>query len=223
MARFKDASGRVWDATLTVATLPVLRDFYGLELGRLIESEDAFLGLARLTPEQLVGVMWELCEPWREGETPESWAAGFDPKTGSPDAAAEALALAVIEFLPTRNDLPGADEQTGTATDRRPREPDLERDCWELAGVVGIDPRPFTMRQLSRMAVGRRRDLWDHTASVMATTLRTAGGEVKDTQALNPYWLLTTRPPEPSEEVEARRQADGWRLIETGLRHAARR
>jgi len=39
---------------------------------------------------------------------------------------------------------------------------------FELAGFVGLDPRPFTLRELSQMAHGRAARAWDHTASTLA-------------------------------------------------------
>lgn len=37
-----------------------------------------------------------------------------------------------------------------------------------MAGVVGIDPGPLTLRELFWMADGRRRDAWDRTANLIA-------------------------------------------------------
>jgi len=36
-----------------------------------------------------------------------------------------------------------------------------------LAGIIGIDPGPFTLRQLVWMAEGRRDFFWEHTAHVL--------------------------------------------------------
>ena len=41
---------------------------------------------------------------------------------------------------------------------------------YELAGFVGIDPDPLTLRELAWMARGRASRLWDHTASLLAMT-----------------------------------------------------
>ncbi len=37
----------------------------------------------------------------------------------------------------------------------------------ELAGFVGIDPRPFTLRELAQMAKGRAVGSWDHTSHIL--------------------------------------------------------
>lgn len=40
--------------------------------------------------------------------------------------------------------------------------------AWELAGAIGIDPGPRTLRELFWMYHGRRREAWGHTANLMA-------------------------------------------------------
>lgn len=39
---------------------------------------------------------------------------------------------------------------------------------WECAGIVGVDPGPFTLRQLSMMADGRAKLEWGIASSAMA-------------------------------------------------------
>jgi hypothetical protein len=39
---------------------------------------------------------------------------------------------------------------------------------WQAAGILGIDPGPRTLRELVVMLDGRRREQWNHTASLMA-------------------------------------------------------
>jgi len=38
----------------------------------------------------------------------------------------------------------------------------------ELAGILQMDPGPFTLRQLCRMSMAHRRQLWDHTAEILS-------------------------------------------------------
>ena len=42
------------------------------------------------------------------------------------------------------------------------------RRIWELAGILGVDPGPLTLRELVWMYAGRRREQWLHTSHVMA-------------------------------------------------------
>ncbi len=39
---------------------------------------------------------------------------------------------------------------------------------YELAGIVGVDPGPLTLRELCWMVDGRQRDQWNHTAQILA-------------------------------------------------------
>ena len=43
----------------------------------------------------------------------------------------------------------------------------VERHVYQLAGLVGVDPGPFTWRQLDWMTEQRSRAGWDHTASIL--------------------------------------------------------
>src|SRR6185369_17585266 len=40
----------------------------------------------------------------------------------------------------------------------------IEREVWHLAGILGVDPGPFTLRALSLMGRGRRGDSWSRWA-----------------------------------------------------------
>src|SRR5690606_22134162 len=54
---------------------------------------------------------------------------------------------------------------------------DARRFCWQLGGVVGLDPRPFSLRQLLWMAEGKQSEAWNHTANLLATHWRIAAGK----------------------------------------------
>jgi len=40
---------------------------------------------------------------------------------------------------------------------------------YECAGVVGVNPDPFTLRELLWMREGKASESWDHTAAIVAT------------------------------------------------------
>ncbi|HPP54440.1 MAG TPA: hypothetical protein PK777_15920, partial [Thermoguttaceae bacterium] len=42
------------------------------------------------------------------------------------------------------------------------------RIIYELAGIVGVDPGPLTLRELCWMVDGRQRDQWNHTSQILA-------------------------------------------------------
>ena len=45
---------------------------------------------------------------------------------------------------------------------------------YELGGILGIDPRDFSIRQLVWMVEGRSRELWNHTARICMASNGTA-------------------------------------------------
>ena len=55
---------------------------------------------------------------------------------------------------------------SGTQT----RGADIERLIIRLAGIIGVDPGPLTLRQLVQMAEAKRQHDWNIASSVMALT-----------------------------------------------------
>lgn len=55
----------------------------------------------------------------------------------------------------------------------------------ELAGIIGIDPGPFTLRQLVVMAEAKSRQAWNHTSAVLAM-LANVHRDAKKTRAYRP-------------------------------------
>ena len=45
---------------------------------------------------------------------------------------------------------------------------EIDQLIWHTAGILGVDPGPFTLRELLVMAEGRSRAAWNHTGSMMA-------------------------------------------------------
>jgi hypothetical protein len=39
---------------------------------------------------------------------------------------------------------------------------------YELAGVIGVHPGPWSLRELLAAVKGRQRELWNHTSSLLA-------------------------------------------------------
>jgi len=55
----------------------------------------------------------------------------------------------------------------------------------ELAGVIGIDPRRFTLRQIVVMAEAKSRQAWNHTSAILAM-LANVHRDAKKTRAFRP-------------------------------------
>ena len=58
----------------------------------------------------------------------------------------------------------GKDEEGSRGCEPRDANRTNYQICYELAGVVGIDPRPFTLRKMVWMSDGRERSEWNRTA-----------------------------------------------------------
>lgn len=85
-----------------------------------------------------------------------------------------------------------------------------------MAGEIGIDPHPLTLRQLADMVRGRRRAEWDRVASLGAWIAAT-GGVTVDPLALNPY-----RPVRVSPERAARDNRLGWAALDRHMKGVSR-
>ena len=75
-----------------------------------------------------------------------------------------------LEAIERRLDDPNAGGLDRERPRTETRGADVERIVIELAGVVGVDPGPLTLRQLMQMADARRRHDWNIASSVMALT-----------------------------------------------------
>jgi hypothetical protein len=42
---------------------------------------------------------------------------------------------------------------------------------WEIAGIIGINPLPFTLRELGWMIKARQKDMWEKISHLMASSL----------------------------------------------------
>ena len=64
---------------------------------------------------------------------------------------------------------------------------------YRLAGVVGVDPGPFTWRELAWMAEGRERVEWRQTALLAAVTNNTQAarpGDVRQPSDYDPFAMI---------------------------------
>lgn len=85
--------------------------------------------------------------------------------------------------------------------------------CYELAGIVGIDPRRMTLRQINWMADGRRIDEWNRTALECVLFVNAN----RDPKKTKPFKLATFHPylddepdPPPTPEEYLARLAAKW-------------
>lgn len=65
--------------------------------------------------------------------------------------------------------------------------PDWWRECFEAAGVAGVEPWGYSLRELRWMADGRERRAWDRAGAVCYTVARLMGAR-KATPADFDFW-----------------------------------
>ena len=80
-----------------------------------------------------------------------------------------------------------------------------------MAGVIGCDPEPLTLRRLHFRYLGRVTAAWDHTSALQATVYSVAGGKIVNPITLHPYRGRRSRP--PVTRREAKQTASDLRLM----------
>lgn len=82
--------------------------------------------------------------------------------------------------------------------------------AYEYAGVLGIDPGPFTLRELDVMLEARRLEDWDHTAKTIQELVAVWVDQKKcrvplDIYTFHPYRMRPPRRPDAKASVQALR------------------
>ena len=54
---------------------------------------------------------------------------------------------------------------------------------YEMAGYIGVNPDPFTFYELTLMVQGKRKEEWQHTASILAMVANTVRDPKKKRKA----------------------------------------
>ena len=210
MPKFTSTNGRVWHVELTVSQIERVRircevDCYGLidddfsSLLRLLRKEETGPGhLLELLRDpqsavaQFVAVLTVVCEVQMLAQNIDEFDFGI-ALAGALPAAREAFCDAVIDFFsgdPTKEppkDAPKLSSLSGA---------DWEQEAWRLAGILGIHPGPFKLRELRRMALGRMRHEWQMTSTMTAELINIQLG--KDARPL-PHDFLN-----PFKDLEAK-------------------
>lgn len=157
---FTDASGRQWRVRVVCETVFRIREETGLDLFEP-DAWQALLGDVALFRHVLhltccPTVPPKLFARSLRGRGWRSWWTGDD--TASLEAAQDDLLAAWMEFWPE----PAKGES-------KPADPvDIEKLIWQFAGIVGVHPGPFTLRQLVMMADGCGRSAWARTSLLAA-------------------------------------------------------
>ena len=89
--------------------------------------------------------------------------------------------------------MPGDDSKDRSRADKESGELGLFGNCegWSLiykvAGALGIDPRPFSLRELFWLYEGSDRQKWMHTAAINAMQGSAAGAKNMSITKFHPY------------------------------------
>jgi len=83
-----------------------------------------------------------------------------------------------------------------------------------MAGAIGIDPGPLSLRELTWMYVGTARMQWDHTANIVAAIINAHSrkGKGVDPNKLNPYRVQEFR---RRREPDAAEREMGWAALKS--------
>ncbi len=191
MQKFVDRAGRIWIVDIDNTTLRRVKTLTGVHL---LEAIDGDL-ITRLSTDPLLlgDVLYAICKPQADQQQITDEAFGEGLAGNSIDDATGAL-LEADQLLPgvaTPSSAEGgreaeADRDTGDQCDReatgrselgrqarrrsrtQARCADIERLIVRLAGIVGVDPGPLTLRQLVLMAEAKRQHDWNVASTIMA-------------------------------------------------------
>ena len=150
MRTFKDCEGRTWSVTLNVLQMKRIRANLGVDLVNVIALDSGGKVKVDLVdriandPCLLVDILWVCVEE-------EAKAAGVTDEQFGRSLAGDAIEDATRAFLDELVERRGVDALV----------------C-EFAGILGVNPDPFTLRELVWMVEGRGKFEWSQTASLMA-------------------------------------------------------
>lgn len=171
MNKFRDAAGQTWIINLTYRKVKVVHGF-GVALLDLGNASGN--GLPSLANDRilLAEVLYRVCVP------EDSWGdAVHDTFIGALDGEAiengfAAIAAALIEFFPVPDTSVIEDAGTEVAEPISPTK--IVEHMLRMAGVVGVDPNPFSFRELYDMYRSRQEHNWQMASSILAMIVNAA-------------------------------------------------
>jgi len=190
MQVFTDKKGRNWTVVINVAAVRRVKAMLDIDLmeaigGQLIKKLSSDPGL-------IFNILYVLCENEAVERGVSDRKFGAAVKGGCAVAAYSALLSELVEFFPEG-------EKKKETENRRDGEPEKKQtctaeDCWGLvwkhAGVLGVNPGTFTLRELSIMAKAKKKEDWSRTAAILAQNHnmnRAKDEPARDPDSYNPY------------------------------------
>lgn len=102
-------------------------------------------------------------------------------------------------------------------TGRDPVRFDLVQHAWELAGIVNVDPRPLTLRQLQAMVDGHQKVQWNHTLAIGLMFAQANGATGLSIAEFVPARYRGKKPKMTAEQEEANAEL-AFAELESGLK-----
>lgn len=135
MATYRDSKGQRRGFSLSIGLVDEINNRLGVDL---LNFPECFAGLRKM---DLLRLLWTA-----QGE-PESFSSWFDAHKGRGfETLAEAFSESLCEFFPA------LDESRPVKT---PRPVDVRQEAYKMSGILGIDCKGFTLRELLWMVEGK--------------------------------------------------------------------
>ncbi len=201
MRAFKDSTGRTWSIEINVAALKRIRGLAGVDLMQVVEGTGGLIEKLIRDPVLLCDVVYALCKPEADARTPaglgrrlrQGDGGGCDRSgddgglggTGEFSARARGDRANLGRVLqatqrvmdkaprPDRKEDPDAHQRRGAGPPREPDRGHVWRFIYQCAGIIGVDPGPLTLRELTIMLEGRQRHDWSVASGLMALVANT--------------------------------------------------
>jgi hypothetical protein len=97
MTSFRDAAGREWNLTVTLHSLPAVRQAVGADPKERLTPERVFAGIVDGGPEAVSDLLWSLCEGQHPGVDRDAFRRGLD--RDALDAGCRAAAEEAVLFV----------------------------------------------------------------------------------------------------------------------------
>ncbi len=163
---FTDNKKRTWTVVIDVAAAQRIKAMLGIDLMDALGG--GFMKKLAADPALLGNLLFVLCEKQAaERAVPErKFRAAL---TGSLLLAAFcAFTSELVSFFPEGEKEAKTDDQRPTTDDHSCTSDDCWSLVWQHAGILGVNPGPFTLRELCVMSKARKKDEWTRTSASLA-------------------------------------------------------
>ncbi|WP_437205856.1 hypothetical protein [Planctomicrobium sp. SH664] len=161
--RFHDSTGESWFVSLSYSQLVAVKRRTGIVVVDLVDTQSASSERFRCEFVQFEVLCELLREQLRDRRLTESEFAARMQRGETCEAANQCILWAIVEFFPEQREPSHRRRRDRVKSRQRSDAAEL---CLQLAGILGIDPGPRSLRELVVMVSARRDEEWAHTAWV---------------------------------------------------------